>query len=243
MTPSVPDRRKSSLTLAHELGITELGIALDRLDAAGVIDLVHWETARESIAISVGVVTRDGFEQVPLVADAYVVLRRGNETHAFLVEVDRGTVATARMRKKFLGYLAWQRLDGPMSRFGVKALRVLTICATPARLERLRSAARDVTSGGGTGFLWFGLAHDVRADDPATLLGPIWRIVREEPAPQPLFRDEPAAPAAELDQLGAIDDVDVPELEARLVGVLDREDAGGYDERRDDGPVDLPTAA
>lgn len=189
--PTIPNRRKSSLTLAHELGVTELALAFERLDAAGVIQLLHFETAREHIAFSASVVTRDGFERVPLVADAYAVVRRGAETHAFLVEIDRGTVATARMRKKYLAYLAWRRLNGPEDRFGVRAMRVLTVAPTTSRLERLREAAREASVGSGSGFLWFGLAVDVRADDPARLLGPIWKIVRPEPVPMALFRDEP----------------------------------------------------
>lgn len=188
--PTVPNRRKSSLTLAHELGITELAIALERLDSAGVIELLQWETARERIAVSASVVTRDGFERIPLVADAYAVIRRGGETHAFLVEVDRGTVATTRMRAKFLGYLAWRRLAGPEQRFGIRAMRVLTIAPALPRLERLREVARHASVGSGTGFLWFGLATDVRADDPARLLGPIWKVVRQEPEPISLFREE-----------------------------------------------------
>lgn len=186
--PTVPDRRKSSLTLAHELGITELAIALERLHSAGVLELLHWDTSRERIAVSAGVVTRDGFERIPLVADAYAVIRRGHETHAFLVEIDRGTVATARMRTKYLGYLAWRRLDGPEARFGVRAMRVLTIGPSVSRLERLREVARHASVGSGTGFLWFALAADIRADDPARLLGPIWKVVRQEPDPVSLFR-------------------------------------------------------
>lgn len=188
--PFVPDRRKSSLTLSHELGITELAITLERLHSAGVLELLQWDTARERIAVSAGVVTRDGFERIPLVADAYAVIRRGDETHAFLVEIDRGTVATSRMRTKYLGYLAWRRLEGPEQRFGVRAMRVLTIAPTPGRLERLRESARLASVGSPSGFLWFGLDSDVRADDPARLLGPIWKIVREEPDPVPLFRPD-----------------------------------------------------
>lgn len=191
--PLVPDRRKSSLTLAHELGITELAIALERLHAAGVVELLHWDTSRERIGVSAGVATRDGFERIPLVADAYAVIRRGDETHAFLVEIDRGTVSTARMRSKFVGYLAWRRLDGPENRFGIRAMRVLTIAPASPRLERLREAARHASVGSGTGFLWFGLSSDVRADDPARLLGPIWKIVREEPGPVALFRSDAAS--------------------------------------------------
>lgn len=188
--PTVPDRRKSSLTLSHELGITELAVALERLHAAGVLELIQWETARERIAVSASVVTRDGFERIPLVADAYAVVRRGDETHAFLVEIDRGTVATSRMRSKYLGYLGWRRLDGPEQRFGIKAMRVLTIAPKASRLESLREAARQVSVGSGSGFLWFGLATEVRADDPARLLAPIWKVVREEPDPVPLFRPD-----------------------------------------------------
>ena len=191
VVPKHPDRRKSSLTLAHELGITELGIALERLHSAGVVELLQWETARERIAVSASVVTRDGFERIPLVADAYAVIRRGHETHAFLVEVDRGTVATARMRSKYLAYLAWRRLGGPEQRFGIRAMRVLTIAPATPRLERLREVARQASVGSGSGFLWFGLATDVRADDPARLLGPIWKIIREEPDPLSLFRPDP----------------------------------------------------
>lgn len=188
--PVIPNRRKSSLTLAHELGITELGIALERLHSAGVVELLQWETARERIAASASVVTRDGFERIPLVADAYAVIRRGHETHAFLVEIDRGTVATARMRNKYLAYLAWRRLGGPEQRFGIRAMRVLTIAPAVPRLERLREVARHASVGSGTGFLWFALATDVRADDPARLLGPIWKVVRQEPDPITLFRPE-----------------------------------------------------
>jgi hypothetical protein len=157
--------------LAHDLERNELGVVLERLDADRHLRLERFVTSSSRIGFAAHLPHRGQIHRIPLVADAFAVLRVGTRVDALLVEIDMGSVAMERMRAKYRGYVAWWQGGGPLRQFGLRSLRVLTLTATPARLERLRAAAEDGNQGQGTGLLWFGDLDDVRAEDPGRLLG------------------------------------------------------------------------
>lgn len=160
--------------LAHDLERNQLGVALERLDAEGAIVLERWTTARTALGFAAHLPVKGSLVRVPLVADAFAVVRHRGRTDGLLVEVDMGSVSLARMRAKYAGYARWWRDGGPMRRFGLRSLRVLTLASTPARLRQLVACAAEATGGQGMGLLWFGTLDLLRADAPEALLGPVW---------------------------------------------------------------------
>lgn len=178
--PTVVDPRRSLGMLEHELAIVTMALVLERLTDQGVLHLLRFETARAKIA-DVTHVAQDGRpRRIPLVADALAVVEVAGEVRALLIEIDRGTVPVERMATKYLGYVSWQRMNGPFRRFGIKNFRVLTVAPNRTRLERLREIATD--RGGSSRFLWFVDASEVAVDDPKRLLGLVWSVAGHDPS-------------------------------------------------------------
>jgi hypothetical protein len=164
------------LTAAGLLALqrNELGAALEGLDRDGRLTLERWATARAALGFAAHRADRGVLRRIPLVADAFAVVRRMGRVDALLVEVDMGSVSLERMRAKYAGYVSWWLSGGPAERFGLRSLRVLTLAATPERMTRLLDAAADANSGRGLGFLWFGTLDGVDASRPESLLAPTW---------------------------------------------------------------------
>ena len=152
--------KRSMFTIEHELGITQVGLALNMLSQKTALKLVHWETSPQRIGTSVRVITRKGLDCIPLVADAFIGLRVNDQTHWFLLELDRATIDLKRMKRKFVGYQTWWKEKGPKHRFGLKNLRVLYLVPNVKRLNALKTLWKEVSEHGGKGFIWFG-THDV----------------------------------------------------------------------------------
>lgn len=170
----LPRRTRGLHTLAHDLERNELGVVLEQLDARGLLTLERWVTRRATLGFAAHLPERGTLQRIPLVADAFAVLRQGGRTDALLVEIDMGSVPLDRMREKYAGYVAWWRSGGPAERFGLRALRVLTLASTPERMARLMGAAAEAAAGRGLGFLWFGTLAQVDAMRPEAILGPAW---------------------------------------------------------------------
>jgi len=164
-------RAKSVAMLDHELVKNDLAVVLQLLDAKGEIELLRWETARDALADAVHLVRGTRSERVAIVADALAVIATPTGPTALLVEVDMGTVPLARMRRKYEAYAAWWRADGPERRFGVRALRMVTIANHETRLARLRASAAEVAGSGAQGFFWFGGLDALDVLEPGKLLG------------------------------------------------------------------------
>lgn len=185
--PAVQAKR-SRYTLAHDLLRNEFALVLEGLATRGVFVLHRWTTAREELA-TVGHVPGNGFPaRVPLVADGLAVLGLDGETTAILVEIDRGTIGVEKMCTKYRGYLAWFRDQGPMRRFGLKSLRVLTVAPSEARLKRLREAALRATDDRGSGLFWFCPEAALDCERPDALTAPVATVARTgEPLLERLF--------------------------------------------------------
>lgn len=183
----LPRPRRSPFTLAHDLARNDVGVVLELLDRRGQLDLLRFETARARLADVAHQLVRGELARIPLVADALAVLDVEGTTTALLFEIDRGTVAAARMEEKFRGYHAWWREGGPRRRFGVESLRVATVVPSERRLRQLHGAALEATAGRGSGLFWFATMDAIDLDIPEKVLGPVWTVAREAPTPEPLF--------------------------------------------------------
>lgn len=165
--------RKALYLLAHDLARNEFALVLERLDEAGALRLLRWETARTRIADVTHVAERGRPWRVPLVADGLSVVEVGGCATGLLLEQDQGTVSIERKRRKYRGYDAWWREGGPVRRFGLRSFRVLTIAPNPTRAARLREATLEATDSRGSRLLWFARQQDVHPD---RLLGPVWQV-------------------------------------------------------------------
>lgn len=184
-TPSV---RRTTIHLAHEAEKADLGLTLERLAESGTLRLLRYETRAAALADATLVLARGYLRRVPLVADALAVVETHGRVAALLVEHDRGTVPTRRMRTKYAGYLNWWKCGGPEKRFGLRSMRVLTVCPTPARLRALRAAAISVAGTGGSRFLWFVLAEHVAPVVPEALFEPHAELAVPDAHREPLLR-------------------------------------------------------
>lgn len=175
-------RTRGAAMLDHELVKNDLAVVLQLLASKGTIDLLRWETARDVLADAVHLMRGARGERVALVADALAVVATPTGPTALLVEIDMGTVAASRMARKFEGYAAWWRGDGPERRFGLRSLRVVTIAKHEARAARLRAAAAEVVGTDAQGVFWFATADVLDPDAPERLLEARFATARADSA-------------------------------------------------------------
>ncbi len=158
----------------HDVCVGELALAVLTLAREGDIELVGVECDDKKLAFAVTLAEPgQAPEQLTLRPDAYIVARSAMGSVGFLVEVDRGTISPKTMARRYRAYLAWMRDHGPARDFGVKALRVLTVVPTEARLTALHDAAFGANHGKPSGFLLFALQDDLTVCTAERWLGPV----------------------------------------------------------------------
>jgi hypothetical protein len=175
--------KRSSQKRMHDVLVGEVALAVLVLAQGGAIELAGIETDDRKLATSVHLADPGKApERVVLQADALVMTKGPLGSEALLIEVDRGTTAPRRMQIRYRGYLAWQREhDGPLRDFGTKALRVLTLVPSEARLEKLHAAALDANGSKRSGFLVFGLLDDFTVCTAERWLNLVGRPLGAEP--------------------------------------------------------------
>jgi hypothetical protein len=165
--------RRSSQKRRHDVAVGDIVLAVLSLSRDGAIDLLGVETDEAKLGISALVRAGRGLERAAVAADAFVLVRGPKGPVGLLVEVDRGTIAPRTMLAKYAAYLAWRRDGGPLTDFGTKALRVLTVAPDARRLRRLMTTAEDANHGRPTCFLLFAEAGDLAPERPERLLLPV----------------------------------------------------------------------
>jgi hypothetical protein len=166
--------KRSSQKRRHDVAVGDIVLAVLSLGRDGVIHLLGVETDEAKLGITALVRSGPtGLARVAVTADAFVLARGPKGSVGLLVEVDRGTIAPRSMAAKYSAYLAWRREGGPLTDFGTKALRVLTVAPDGRRLRRLMAAAEDAHHGRPTGFLLFAEAKDLAPGDAERLLLPV----------------------------------------------------------------------
>ena len=166
--------KRFSQKRAHDVVVGDVALAVLALRRDQGIDLLGLETDPRRLGMLRATVAhgRDA-EQIHLVPDAYVLTRGSSGPVALLVEVDRGTVSVARMRKKYEGYLAWKREGGPLRDLGVNAVRIVTTAPSQSRFNRLVGAALGASDGRKSGLLLFAAEEDLSAATPERMREPI----------------------------------------------------------------------
>jgi hypothetical protein len=168
--------RRPNQKRGHDVCVGELALAVLTLARDDQIDLVGVECDDHRISFSVTLAEPGAApESLTLRPDAYVLARTSMGPTGLLVEVDRGTVSAKTMARRYAGYLAWQRSGGPDRDFSVKALRVLTVAPSVARLQALHGAALGANRGKPSGFLLFAPQDDLTVSTAERWLGPVAR--------------------------------------------------------------------
>jgi len=114
-------------------------------------------------------------EEAPILPDSYFTVVAQQRRHHFFLEVDRGTMPSARFRVKVLAYLAYHRSGGYERRYGTQSLRILTVVPGEKRLAQLQQATE---AAGGNNRFWFTTAEYMT--ETAILTAPVWQLARTE---------------------------------------------------------------
>lgn len=168
--------KRSSQKRMHDVLVGEVALAVLTLHADREIDLVGVETDDRKLGnvVHLAEIGKEP-ERIVLQPDALIVTNGPRGKEALLVEVDRGTTAPKRMETRYRGYLYWQREQGPVRDFGIRALRVLTLVPNEARLGKLHGAALRANDDRRSGFLAFALQDDLSVCTAERWLEPVAR--------------------------------------------------------------------
>lgn len=159
--------KRLSQKRAHDVVVGDIALAVLALERDHGIELVGVETDVRGLAVLHATVQRGRYaERIRLVPDAYVLTRGPRGPIGLLVEVDRGTVSTARMNEKYAAYLNWKREGGALRDLGISAVRILTTATTGAHEKRLHQAATEANTGRRSGLLLFTLEEHLSAAHP-----------------------------------------------------------------------------
>lgn len=174
---------RSAMFLDHELAVARFALLLAR--DLGAQDaparLLSWETDADRLADAAHV-THDPkhLGRQPLVADGLAIVHGPRGPEGLLVEIDRGTERPGYMARKYAGYLAWWKEGGPERKFGVKAMRLLTVAPDAKRVERLREACAEATGKRAGGLFWFAADDEIMREG---FHAPAWSTPRAEKLP------------------------------------------------------------
>lgn len=167
----------SSQFLEHTLAINDVMVAVVRSCRRNGFQMERWrgenQVKGDYDRVTVRGVSR--LEEAPILPDSYFTIVAKQRRHHFFLEVDRGTMPSARFRTKVLAYLAYHRSGGYERRYGTQSLRILTVVPGEKRLTQLRQATE--TAGGNNRF-WFTTAEHVT--EARILTEPVWQLAHTE---------------------------------------------------------------
>lgn len=170
-------KRVKSEFLAHTMAINDVRIAVTLGAKRHDCRLMRWisESALKADYDRVTIATTAGeWRAVSLIPDGYFTLVTPRGIANCFLELDRGTMTTARFKDKVRAYTAYYRSGGFEARYQAKAMRVLTVVTSPKRLANLKAATE---AAGGQRPFWFALLTDVT---PETILDqPVWQVATQ----------------------------------------------------------------
>ena len=115
--------------------------------------------------------------------DAYFAIRWAGKTRHCFLEVDRSTEELDRLTGKYVNYW-WYLQSAELQSMADPddALIVLFVTTGRQRLANMVATLRNLqkpnrTQRGGKGVFWFCLEGDYDLENPASILGPIWKTV------------------------------------------------------------------
>lgn len=181
----VPSKHPSGMFLAHTLAINEVRIALTQACEQVGWSIPVWLTDHELKMDYDRVRIKGKPEPISIIPDSYfcIAIPDKGVSHFFL-ELDRGTMTTARFREKVAAYVAYYRNGGYAHRYGAQGFRVLTVTDTPTSDRSHNLAVASAQEQGIGRRFWF--AHLPHLTPQTVLTDPIWSVAGEMDT-QPLF--------------------------------------------------------
>jgi hypothetical protein len=172
-------------TLAHTYAINQVMTHVALACHKYGFQLESWQTENEVKADYDRVMITKAVkrETVPVLPDSVFTVIALKRRHRFLLELDRGTMETARFKAKVKAYNAYHESGGFEKRYNSTAMRVLTVVSTRFSGEkRLMNLKRATEEAGGKARYWF---TTLQATTPETVLSAsIWYVAGEsEPTP------------------------------------------------------------
>jgi hypothetical protein len=141
-------KQLSPLFLEHMMTINTVRVAVTLAARQNEFSLEEWrdDAMLRSDYDRVRIATAGGRQrEVSVIPDSYFVLRVPQGKAHFFLEVDRGTMTTARFRSKVLAYQAYIQSGQYQRRYQTKSLRILTITLSEHRLRNLKQEAEAVS--------------------------------------------------------------------------------------------------
>ena len=138
--------------LEHTLAIAEVYINLAQwIQKKPDTDLLFWK--RESKELTDRVSDPEGkLKHLSIAPDAFFGIQTPAGKSYFFIEVDMGTMALTRYRRKIIAYRQYWKTGKYSQVYGFKSFRVITIALSEQRLANLEQVARD--AGGRNMFLF-----------------------------------------------------------------------------------------
>lgn len=159
--------------LEHSLAIAEFRVAVTlACDKLGYT-LLAWKNEGELKADYDRAEVRGKGRQrlVAVIPDGYFVIQTPFGHAHFFLELDRGTMTTARFRTKVEAYIAYFRAGMYQKRYNTTSLRILTVTLGAGRLANLKRVTADV---GNTSWFWFGVLANLTAE--TVLNRTVWEV-------------------------------------------------------------------
>lgn len=171
----LPQKDLSADHLKHMLAMNEVHLSIEKACKRAGYTLNTWWNDNRLRSNEVKIRTKRGSKSVSLIPDSYfsITVPDVGTTHCFL-EVDRGSMDTARFTDKIRAYVAFYKSGEFSKQFDAQGFRVLTVVdgVGLGRVINLRNASAKMPAIGRR--FWF--TH-LQALTPETVLNqPIWDI-------------------------------------------------------------------
>ena len=166
------------LTLEHTLSLNDVRIAAQLSAHCHQFNLTQWRDDLDAKADFDRV--QLGQHLVPILPDAYFVVRAGREDYHFFMEYDTGREGLTTIERKLRAYQVYIGGGKCERRFGTSKVRVLFVVRGQAkRLDHLRGLAQPLPYAG-----YFWLSSYQQATTADFLAAPVWFSgQKESPAP------------------------------------------------------------
>jgi hypothetical protein len=159
--------------LEHTMAINEVRVVVTLACRRLGYQLLTWKGEGELKADydRVAIPVKGARREVSLIPDSYFVLDTPHGQAHFFLELDRGTMTTARFQTKIAAYISYQRSGAYERRYNTRSLRVLTVTLGPQRLANLKHLTEAT---GGQQWFWFAVLSDLNAEH--VLSAPVWQL-------------------------------------------------------------------
>lgn len=174
--PTITDR-------PHEMRVSFMRHSLMISNFQAALRLALKETEGFKLAVwrdlgAIDAVQCEG-ERLPIAPDAFFTIEADDYFLHFFFEADRSTMAADRMLNKFKGYWNWKLEGGHKRKLDIPNFRVLTVCLSEERAERLRLIAAKANGREiGSDMFWFACEKSYDLENPDSILTPIWRSAK-----------------------------------------------------------------